>query len=166
MRSSGHTNFGLLLSVVVLTKSRIACFAGPSFHDGNGSAAMVATGWPAVGVEGVGLLVHPARITISEIKSVDRKTARTFITFSPLCCRTCQRDLVLTPMALGRHDTSRKARKALPTSSFPTRAMRTSQARVFQATLTRVSHLPCRLPFASGCRRGCRSPVTAGAGTP
>ena len=31
---------------------------------------------------------------------------------------------MLTPIALGRHDTSRKARKALPTSSFPTRLCR------------------------------------------
>src|SRR5262245_33689563 len=37
MRSSGGTNFGLALSVVARTKSTIACFAGPSFHDGKGS---------------------------------------------------------------------------------------------------------------------------------
>ena len=49
MRSSGGTNFGLALSVVVFTKSRIACFAGPSFHEGKGSAATVAAGWPADG---------------------------------------------------------------------------------------------------------------------
>jgi len=33
MRSSGGTNFGLARSVVARTKSRIACFAGPSFHE-------------------------------------------------------------------------------------------------------------------------------------
>src|SRR5271169_2192892 len=37
MRASGGTNFELLLSVVVLTKSIIACFAAPLFHDGSGS---------------------------------------------------------------------------------------------------------------------------------
>src|SRR5271170_8164287 len=37
MRSSGGTNFGLAGSVVTRTKSRIACFAGPSFHEANGS---------------------------------------------------------------------------------------------------------------------------------
>src|ERR1700733_12368094 len=36
MRSSGGTNFGLARSVVSRTKSRIACLADPSFHDGNG----------------------------------------------------------------------------------------------------------------------------------
>src|SRR5712672_316190 len=40
MRSSGGTNLGLAWSVVALTKSRIACLAGPSFHDG--SAALTA----------------------------------------------------------------------------------------------------------------------------
>src|SRR5271170_3604638 len=35
MRSSGGTNFWPDASVVVRTKSRIACFAGPSFHDGS-----------------------------------------------------------------------------------------------------------------------------------
>src|SRR5262245_15756166 len=33
IRSSGGTNLGLPCSVVTRTKSRIACFAGPSFHD-------------------------------------------------------------------------------------------------------------------------------------
>jgi hypothetical protein len=51
MRSSGGTNFGLFLSVVVLTKSTIACFAAPSFHDGRGSAAAVAGDWFAGCVE-------------------------------------------------------------------------------------------------------------------
>jgi len=32
----GRTNFGLPLSVVVLTNSRIACFAGPSFTKATG----------------------------------------------------------------------------------------------------------------------------------
>src|ERR1700722_13391253 len=36
MRSSRGTNFGLARSVVSRTKSRIACLADPSFHDGNG----------------------------------------------------------------------------------------------------------------------------------
>src|SRR5271169_271850 len=86
MRSSGATNFGLLGSVVVLTKSSIACFAGPSFQEGNGSAAaVVAAGWPAVGVEGVGLLVlvQPARMRIKENNNVERNTARVFISVSP-----------------------------------------------------------------------------------
>src|ERR1700722_468929 len=36
MRSSGGTNFGLARSVVSRTKTRIACLADLSFHDGNG----------------------------------------------------------------------------------------------------------------------------------
>jgi hypothetical protein len=36
-RASGGTNFGLVLSVVACTNATIACFAGPSFHDGKGS---------------------------------------------------------------------------------------------------------------------------------
>src|SRR5258708_33025675 len=36
MRSSGGTKLGLACSVVARTKSRMACFAAPSFHDGNG----------------------------------------------------------------------------------------------------------------------------------
>ena len=37
MRAAGGTNFGLAGSVVARTKSRIAAFAGPSFHDGRES---------------------------------------------------------------------------------------------------------------------------------
>src|SRR6266446_6672827 len=37
MRASGGTNFGLDWSVVACTNSRIAFFAGPSFHEGSGS---------------------------------------------------------------------------------------------------------------------------------
>ena len=40
MRSSGGTNFGLALSVVARTNSTIACFAGPSFHEGSGSSGL------------------------------------------------------------------------------------------------------------------------------
>ena len=36
MRSSGGTKLGLARSVVACTKSRIACFAGPSFHEASG----------------------------------------------------------------------------------------------------------------------------------
>jgi hypothetical protein len=50
MRSSGGTNFGLLLSVVVLTKSMIAYLAGPSFQEGRGLASAV-----GAAVEGAGL---------------------------------------------------------------------------------------------------------------
>jgi hypothetical protein len=39
IRASGDTKFGLDESVVALTKSTIACFAGPSFHKGSGSSA-------------------------------------------------------------------------------------------------------------------------------
>src|SRR5271163_3704354 len=38
MRSFGSTNLGLDFSVVSLTKARIACFAGPLFHEGSGSS--------------------------------------------------------------------------------------------------------------------------------
>src|SRR5208337_1097027 len=44
MRSSGGTNFELFLSVVVLTKSIIACLAGPLFHDGSGSPSRAKDG--------------------------------------------------------------------------------------------------------------------------
>jgi hypothetical protein len=37
MRSAAGTNFGLAWSVVSFTKVVIACFAGPSFHEGSGS---------------------------------------------------------------------------------------------------------------------------------
>src|SRR6185436_2791742 len=39
MRSSGGTKSGLDVSVVAFTKSTIACFAGPSFHEGRVSVA-------------------------------------------------------------------------------------------------------------------------------
>jgi hypothetical protein len=42
MRSSGGTNFGLERSVVARTKSTIACFAGPSFHEASVFAASCA----------------------------------------------------------------------------------------------------------------------------
>src|SRR5262252_6710255 len=35
MRASGGTNLGLAVLVVACTKAMIACFAAPSFHDGN-----------------------------------------------------------------------------------------------------------------------------------
>ena len=40
MRSSGGTIFGLAWSVVTRTKSTMACFAGPSFHEGRGSVCV------------------------------------------------------------------------------------------------------------------------------
>jgi hypothetical protein len=40
MRSSGGTNFGLAYSVATRTKSTMACFAGPSFHEGRGSVCV------------------------------------------------------------------------------------------------------------------------------
>ena len=43
-RASGGTNFGLALSVVAFTKSRIACLAGPSFQEGSGSWAWARAG--------------------------------------------------------------------------------------------------------------------------
>src|ERR1017187_6090708 len=81
MRSSGATNFGLALSIVVLTKSRMACFAGPSFQEGKGSTAAVAAGWLVVGAAGVGLLVQPARVRIKKID--ERNARRVFIFGSP-----------------------------------------------------------------------------------
>ena len=39
MRSSGATKFAPPVSVVALTKSTMAFFAGPSFHEGSGSWA-------------------------------------------------------------------------------------------------------------------------------
>src|SRR5262245_46757110 len=48
MRCSGGTNFGLVWSVVTRTKSRIACFAGPSFHDARGDPPDVCA-WASVG---------------------------------------------------------------------------------------------------------------------
>ena len=39
MRSAGGTNLGLPCVVVACTNSTIACLAGPSFHEGSGSAA-------------------------------------------------------------------------------------------------------------------------------
>ena len=51
MRSSGGTNFGLARSVVALTKSRIACFAGPSFHDPNALSWVVCAS--AIPVSGI-----------------------------------------------------------------------------------------------------------------
>src|SRR5271156_2715223 len=43
IRSSFGTNFGLDLSVVAWTKSRIAFFQAPSFHEGSGSSAAADT---------------------------------------------------------------------------------------------------------------------------
>ena len=51
MRSGGGTKLGFAWSVVARTKSRIACFAGPSFHDGrvpDGFCASAATGTNAL----------------------------------------------------------------------------------------------------------------------
>src|SRR5664279_88858 len=39
MRCPGGTKSGLAGSVLTFTKLRIACFAGPAFHDGSGSCA-------------------------------------------------------------------------------------------------------------------------------
>ena len=47
MRSAGGTNCGLPCVVVACTKSTMAFFAGPSFHDGSGSVCARAHGAPA-----------------------------------------------------------------------------------------------------------------------
>ncbi len=46
MRSSGGTKSLLDASVVARMKSRIACFAGPSFHEASGAAD-----WASAGVQ-------------------------------------------------------------------------------------------------------------------
>src|ERR1700761_8563166 len=77
MRSSGARNCGLLLSVVVLTKPRIACFAGPSFQEGNGSESAV-DDWPVEGVEGAGVVEQPTIVTMNR-NSVKKNARRLFI---------------------------------------------------------------------------------------
>src|SRR5580704_976618 len=77
MRSSGATKLRLFLSVVVFTKSTMAFFAGPSFHDGRGSVAALAAGCTGFGVDGVALLVQLARIRTK--KSDDSNAPRVFI---------------------------------------------------------------------------------------
>ena len=52
MRSSGGTKSGLALSVVAFTKSTIACFAGPSFHEARVSVAEGASARATTGKKG------------------------------------------------------------------------------------------------------------------
>jgi hypothetical protein len=86
MRSSAGTNWALALSVVVLTKLTIACFAGPSLHEGSGSApgtvsAGEETGPELVGAEEVeGAVVveqpaakQPATMSVKNPKIVARR---------------------------------------------------------------------------------------------
>src|SRR5664279_2071882 len=56
MRCSGGTKDGLAGSVVTLTKVTIACFAGPSFHEGRESRAC-ATEW-AISVKQNAVEIH------------------------------------------------------------------------------------------------------------
>ena len=83
IRSSGGTNFELLSSVVVLTKSMIAFFADPSFHEASGSAPAAETAEPADGVEGAGVMEQPARMRI-EKTNVERDARWIFIFLCPL----------------------------------------------------------------------------------
>src|SRR5271165_6936549 len=55
MRSSGGTNFGLAWSVVTRTKSTMACFAGPSFHEGSGSGCITLD---LLSAESAGMTAH------------------------------------------------------------------------------------------------------------
>src|SRR5271169_4567489 len=55
MRSSGGTNFGLLLSVVIFTKSMIDCLAGPSFQDESGLPSATGAVVEAAGLAAGGL---------------------------------------------------------------------------------------------------------------
>src|SRR6266404_1159263 len=62
MRASIGTNLGLVLSVVACTKSKIACFAGPSFHDDRGSPAACAVEvTPATNAPATGSAARPVR---------------------------------------------------------------------------------------------------------
>src|SRR4051812_43536799 len=81
MRSSGATNCGLLFSVVFLTKSRIAFFAGPSFHEGSGSVAAVAVGCAPFELGDEEFVLQPTTTTV--IKSVETNTTRAVMLLSP-----------------------------------------------------------------------------------
>jgi hypothetical protein len=66
MRCSGGTNFALFLSVVVLTKSTIAFFAGPSFHEASRSAP-AADAAAVNGVKRSGAVEQPEAISATQI---------------------------------------------------------------------------------------------------
>src|SRR5215471_9717265 len=82
MRSSGATKFELFLSVVALTKSTMAFFAAPSFHEGSGSAGAVAAGWPVLEFEGAEFVEQPG--SMSSVKSRTNVAKRVFM-MDPLC---------------------------------------------------------------------------------
>ena len=95
MRSSGGTNFGLFLSVVVLTKSRIACFAGPSFQDGSGSAKAVAAGWFGAEVPRLDELEQPVSMKIKVSSNANPNFVEVFILMPP---GPFPHDLTLAPI--------------------------------------------------------------------
>jgi hypothetical protein len=82
MRSSGGTNFELLLSVVVLTKSMIACFTDPSFHEGSGSAVAPETPEPADEAEGAGVGEQLAMMRTKKA-NIDSNSRRAFNSLPP-----------------------------------------------------------------------------------
>src|SRR5215468_3635764 len=59
MRSSGGTNFELVRLVVDRTKSKIACFAGPSFHEASWPDDGCAHAEPARSHAGIGSAARP-----------------------------------------------------------------------------------------------------------
>jgi len=82
IQSSGDTKFGLLLSVVVLTKWTIDFFADLSFDDASRSAPAAETAEPTDGVKGFGVVEQPARMWIKKT-NVERNARWIFIFFIP-----------------------------------------------------------------------------------
>ena len=71
MRSSGGTNFGLARSVVARTKSTIACFAGPSFHDGSGPPGVAVCAGADAGRERYGQVPEATAMIESRARRFD-----------------------------------------------------------------------------------------------
>src|SRR5215469_9374205 len=82
MRSSGGTNFGLERSVVARTKSTIACFAGPSFHEASVFAASCAR---AVLVRPAGSAGKTARVASNVRRLIPQEETIDFMVVFLLC---------------------------------------------------------------------------------
>src|SRR5271154_2820540 len=76
MRSSGGTKSLLDWSVVACTKSRIACFAGPSFHEGSGSAGNCPCGGGPTGNCACAAVVRRSPDSTGSVASVESKKRR------------------------------------------------------------------------------------------
>ena len=129
---SGSTNLGLPGPVVHRTKSRIACFAGPSFHEGSAALEVVVCADAGAVNSGTDKAGSSAIVESKARQSIPERGRFPFMLTTPaiapsVCCRKSDRRAALPP-PVRKHETfppsMQKRHASLSPTGFQCRSCR------------------------------------------